>query len=200
MNVPPIHPQYLPVSHPNADVAVGYIKTRIFDRLDHHFIVYFQTESTTTKTKNEGNSSVFFFGYIFRKSNTMHRHTFFYPLLTTDWLRHLMCDCNNSPFPYIHFLEQKTKTKQVLMVSGLMAVTLIVQIQATGYEAKPYPSYPSPGDSAHSSDKSSEEVSIVQQYLFGSIQVSLSNPRFCPIFADWLLLFILSCYIYVPSV
>ncbi|XP_032795057.2 uncharacterized protein LOC123476785 [Daphnia magna] len=55
---------------------------------------------------------------------------------------------------------------KVLMVSGLMAVTLIVQIQATGYEAKPYPSYPSPGDSAHSSDKSSEEQTG-EPYSFG---------------------------------
>ncbi|XP_057381775.1 adhesive plaque matrix protein-like isoform X1 [Daphnia carinata] len=54
---------------------------------------------------------------------------------------------------------------KVLMVSCLMAV--IVQIQATGYEAKSYPSYPSAAYyPAHSADKSRQEQSG-EPYSFG---------------------------------
>ncbi|KAI9552980.1 hypothetical protein GHT06_020866 [Daphnia sinensis] len=100
-----LHPQCLPVSHPNADVALGYIKSALsMDR---------GTISSSTSIKSN---------------------------------------------PHC------TRKMKVLMVSCLMAVAVIVQIQATGYEAKPYPS---PAYSAaHSADKSSEEQKG-EAYSFG---------------------------------
>ncbi|XP_057381776.1 adhesive plaque matrix protein-like isoform X2 [Daphnia carinata] len=66
---------------------------------------------------------------------------------------------------------------KVLMVSCLMAV--IVQIQATGYEAKSYPSYPSAAYyPAHSADKSRQEDEKSDgKRVSGSYYVQLPDGR-----------------------